>query len=104
MAARVDMSTDASSRVTRDLKRLRETTGKVIGSVFFGTLLKTMRESKLQGPYGHGGRGEQVFAAQLHGLLAERMGRGMTNGLGETIYRSLERQQTLISRQHDADF
>ncbi len=103
MAVRVDMSTDASSRVTRDLKRLRETTGQVIGSVFFGTLLKTMRESKLQGPYGHGGRGEQVFAAQLHGLLAERMGRGMTNGLGETIYRSLERQQTLISRQHDAD-
>lgn len=103
MAVRVDMSTDESSRVTRDLKRLRETTGQVIGSVFFGTLLKTMRESKLQGPYGHGGRGEQVFAAQLHGLLAERMGRGMTNGLGETIYRSLERQQTLISRQHDAD-
>ena len=95
---------DASSRVTRDLKRLRETTGQVIGSVFFGTLLKTMRESKLQGPYGHGGRGEQVFAAQLHGLLAERMGRGMTNGLGETIYRSLERQQRLISRQHDAGF
>ncbi len=102
MAVRVDMNADASSRVTRDLKRLRETTGQVIGSVFFGTLLKTMRESKLQGPYGHGGRGEQVFAAQLHGLLAERMGRGMTNGLGETIYRSLERQQTLISRQRDA--
>ncbi len=104
MAVSVDMSADASSRVTRDLKRLRETTGQVIGSVFFGTLLKTMRESKLQGPYGHGGRGEQVFAAQLHGLLAERMGRGMTKGLGETIYRSLERQQTLISRQHDAGF
>ena len=104
MAVRVDVNADASSRVTRDLKRLRETTGRVIGSVFFGTLLKTMRESKLQGPYGHGGRGEQVFAAQLHGLLAERMGRGMRNGLGETIYRSLERQQRLISRQHDAGF
>lgn len=104
MAVSVDMSADASSRVTRDLKRLRETTGQVIGSVFFGTLLKTMRESKLQGPYGHGGRGEEVFAAQLHELLAERMGRGMRNGLGETIYRSLERQQKLISRQHDAGF
>ena len=80
-----------------DLQRLREVTGRVVGSVFFGTLLKTMRESELKGPFGHGGRGEQVFAAQLHGILAERMGETMRGGLDEVLYRSLERQQRLIS-------
>lgn len=90
-------------RVSRDLTRLREISGKIVGSVFFGTLLKTMRESNLTGQYGHGGRGEEVFAAQLHGILAERMGSAMNGGLGEALYRSLEKQQTRISGQRGAE-
>ncbi len=80
-------------RVQNDLDRLREVTGRVAGSVFFGTLLKSMRDSTLKGPYGHGGRGEDVFAAQLHGIIAERMGASMRGGLGEVLYDRLERQQ-----------
>ncbi len=83
--------------VERDVERLRDATGQVVGSVFFGTLLKTMRESKLQGPYGHGGRGEEVFAAQLHGMWAEQMGQASTSGASQALFHRLEKQQVLFS-------
>lgn len=95
----VNVVTQPSSTVPGELGDLRETIGQVIGSVFFGTLLKTMRESSFKGPYGHGGRGEEVFAAQLHGLLAERMGTAARSGLAEVLYDKLGRQQRIIAEQ-----
>jgi len=81
-----------------DLRRLKEATGQVVGSVFYGTLLKSMRESELKGAYGHGGRGEEVFAAQLHGIWAERLGEATQGGLTNVLYRRLEHQQRLMSQ------
>ncbi|MFQ5592072.1 MAG: hypothetical protein ACE5HE_12975 [Phycisphaerae bacterium] len=82
-----------------DLERLRDVVGEVVGSVFYGTLLKTMRQSELNGPYGHGGRGEEVFAAQLHGIMAEDMGKAAKReGLAAALYNAMEHQQRLISR------
>lgn len=72
-------------------KELKEVIGKVVGSVFYGTLLRTMRDSTIKGKYGHGGRGEEIFSAQLHDLLAERMGASSNNGLTKGLYRSLAR-------------
>ena len=92
-------SSGQSPRVARDLRELKEVTGKVVGSVFFGTLLKSMRDSTLKGKYGHGGRGEDVFSAQLHNLYAENVGSSMQNGIGATIYKRLEHQQALYSAQ-----
>lgn len=83
--------------VTRDLHKLRETAGRVVGSVFFAILLRQMRESGLKGEYGHGGRGEEVFSAQLHQIIAERMGMSGNNALTDALYRSYERQQRIIS-------
>lgn len=88
----------AGEAVGRDLSRLKQTAGQVVGSVFFGTMLKMMHESPLKGKVGHGGRGEEVFAAQLHGVLAERAGTAMQRGLGEVLYKRLEHQQELVSR------
>lgn len=102
-ARSVNIVSSASRAVERDLQRLRETSGKVVGSFFFGTLLKTMRESTLKGPFGHGGRGEEVFAGQLHGLLAERMGEAMNQGPQEALYRSLARQQGLLTKRREAE-
>lgn len=102
-AAGVETMTQHPGRIRCDLDRLKEAAGQVVGSVFYGTLLKTMRESELKGPYGHGGRGEEVFAAQLHGILAERMGTETRGGLGEILYRHLSKQQTLIGRQLSQD-
>ena len=94
----LDIPTAAPSQAVKaDLNRLRETIGKVVGSVFYGTLLRTMRNSAIKGPFGHGGRGEEVFSGQLHGLFAEQMGVAERRGLPEAIFKMLERQQRVIS-------
>jgi len=84
--------------VSRDLDKLRETAGKVVGSVFYGTMLKAMRDSSFKGAYGHGGRGEDVFGAQLHALYAERLGTSTNRGLQDALYRTLEKQQRAMSK------
>ncbi len=76
-----------------DLKKLRDTAEHLVGNVFYGTLLKAMRESSLQGKYGHGGRGEEVFNAQLDQVLAERMGKASHGGLADSIYNTMKKQQ-----------
>ncbi len=96
-AAAVSRAAGPRTGVQGDLQRLKEATGQVVGSVFFGTLLKSMRDSELKGQYGHGGRGEEVFAAQLHGMWAERMGEASKGGLTDILYRRLEHQQQLMS-------
>lgn len=95
----VTVRTPELPAVRDDLDRLKEMTGRIIGSVFYGTMLKAMRESELKGPYGHGGHGEEVFAAQLHGIWAEQMGVETRGGLAEALYDHLAKQQTLISTQ-----
>lgn len=99
----VSPTSERPPRVERDLDRLREVAGQVIGSVFFGTLLRIMRESTLKGPYGHGGRGEEIFAAQLHNMYAEQVGTALRSGVSESIYQRLEHQQELYSAQHKLD-
>jgi hypothetical protein len=90
------LSTAPGSQGTQ---RLKEVTGQVLGSVFFGTLLRIMRESESKGMYGHGGRGEEVFSAQLHDIIAERLGMKLKTPLSEAIHRSLEGQQQRLDRQ-----
>ncbi len=70
----------------------------VVGSVFYGRLLRTMRESQLKGRFGHGGRGEEAFGGQLDGILAERAGMASSRGVGDAVYRHLAKQQRLISQ------
>jgi len=96
-------SGEADTRIKADLARLREATGKIVGSVFFGAMLKSVRESGMKGRYGHGGRGEEVFASQLHGVLAERAGVSAPGGLADALFRRLESQQIRIGRTQLAD-
>ena len=98
MTTAVSPAARPESLVQGDLQRLKEATGQIVGSVFYGTLLKSMRDSELKGAYGHGGRGEEVFAAQLHGIWAERMGEASNGGLTDVLYRRLEHQQRLLSQ------
>ena len=91
-------SNDAT-RVQGELARLDDVTGKVIGSVFFGTLLRSMRQSEMKGAYGHGGRGEEVFSGQLHEIYSEQAGQSMRGGLKEALLGRFSRQQELMARQ-----
>ncbi len=91
------MSKDATEP-RPDLVRLRDATQKVVGSVFFGEMFRSMRDSEMKGDYGHGGRAEEMFSAQLHGILAERMGQRSEGGLADALYKHLEKQQNRITR------
>lgn len=81
----------------QDTDKLREVTADVYGSVFFGTLLKAMRDSEMKGPYGHGGRGEEIFSAQLHDLLAKSLGEATSRTRDNFLYESLTRQSRGVS-------
>ncbi len=94
-----DIRLSAAAPESQGTRRLKEVTGQVLGSVFFGTLLRIMRETDLKGMYGHGGRGEEVFSAQLHDIIAERLGMKLKTPLSEAIHRSLEGQQQRLDRQ-----
>jgi len=78
---------DKTAAVKHDpaMAKLREMGDKIVGSVFYGTLLKQMRTSELKGEYGHGGRGEEVFGAQLHAELAQRAATGQGAFLSDAI-------------------
>lgn len=77
---------NAQPRTPRQ-RELRKAVDELVGTVFFGEVFQAVRASRLKGPYGHGGRGEEVFAAQLHDVLAKRMGRSSRMGLNDAIYR-----------------
>lgn len=89
--------TKSAANPTSDLERLRTTAGEVVGSAFFGTLLKMMRNDPFKGAYGHGGRGEEAFAGQLDGVIAERLGTAMKRGPGNAVYEHLARQQERLT-------
>jgi Rod binding domain-containing protein len=84
----------AADALDPTLKKLRTSVDKVVGSVFYGTLLKTMRASPLKGKFGHGGRGEEVFSAQLDQMLAEKAGQARRYSLNDALYEHLARQPT----------
>jgi hypothetical protein len=84
--------------VNAPVNKLRETAGKIVGRVFYGTMLKMLRESGLKGKYGHGGRGEEVFSAQLHNIFAERMGQADGNPLTEAMVKAYLKQAECMNK------
>lgn len=74
---------------------MREQVGDLVGNIFYGTLLRQMQESKLKGEYFHGGRGEEVFRAQLSMELAKRMGQSPNDLMANMIYDAFVRRRGL---------
>jgi len=72
-------------------ERMRKKVGEFVGSVFYGTLLRQIQDSKLKGEYMHGGRGEEVFRGQLNQELAKRMGTAPNDPITERLYESIQR-------------
>ena len=65
---------------------LRRAAEELVGITFFQTLLQSAHNSTLKGEYGHGGRGEEMFTAQLDVIFAERAAASSRFGLVEEIY------------------
>ena len=85
----LDPRTVATASVERRRVMLRRAVDEMIGVTFFGEMLKLARSSAIKGKFGHGGRGEEIFAAQLDQELARRAGQGMQNSLSDVIYNRL---------------
>lgn len=71
--------------VNKDRPGLRKAVGEVVSTVFYGPMLRIARNSTIQGKYGHGGRGEKVFQAQLDQEFLTLAGGRMRNSLTEAI-------------------
>lgn len=65
--------TPPSPAADADRSELRTAFDSFVGEVFYGQLLKAMRETTGKPAYFHGGRGEEVFREQLDQTLAQEM-------------------------------
>ena len=82
---------------------LRQAVDQLVGNVFYGAMLRSLRASTVKGEYGHGGRGEEVFQAQLDQIIAERAGQAQRYSLNHAIYERLAQQQSRIEQQSRID-
>ncbi len=72
---------------------LRQRLGEFVGNIFYGMLIRQMNESGLKGEYFHGGRGEDVFKAQLGMELAQRLGRAANDPITNRLYEAMARKR-----------
>ncbi len=98
-AQAMGISTAPDPREVEELRKLKTATGQLVGRVFFGAILAQARSSGLKGEYGHGGRGEDVFGAQLDAVFAERLGSSAEFGPAKALYEHLADQQKRMVRQ-----
>lgn len=70
----------------------RERVGELVGSIFYGQLLRQMNQSSLRSDLFHGGRGEEAFQGQLVQHLGERIGRSKNEPVSNAIHRSMQRR------------
>lgn len=85
-------ASSGSEPTTERQRELKRAAGELVGAVFFGPMLKAMRNSGLKGKYGHGGRGEEIFSAQLHEVLVKRIGESQNFGINEALYQHFAKQ------------
>jgi len=83
----------------KEAPELRQRLGEFVGNVFYGTLIRQMHASTLKGEYFHGGRGEEVFQAQLGMELAQRLGRAVNDPIADRLYESWMKQQSSLNRE-----
>lgn len=79
-------------------EQLRTAADQLVGSVFYGTLLRRMRSAEIQGPYGHGGKVEKMFQGQLDQILAERAGAARSTSLTDSIMKRYANKAEMMAR------
>jgi len=77
----------ANTDLGKRQRMLRQAVSELVGATFYGPLMKMARNNPFKGKIGHGGRGEEMFGAQLDMELARRASLKERGGLAETIYR-----------------
>ncbi len=85
-------ATDAQRENQTKLAELRHAAEQLVGITFFQTLLQSAHNSTLKGSFGHGGRGEEMFTAQLDAMFAERAAESSRFGLADEIYKRMAKR------------
>ena len=90
----IQLSASRATTASPEQRRrmLQQAASEVVGSVFFAPMLKMARDNPLKGKYGHGGRGEEVFGAQLDAELARCASHRSGGGLTDALLKRLERK------------
>lgn len=70
---------------------LRSASNEVVGTFFYGQMLKMSRNTALKGEIGHGGRGEEVFGAQLDMEMARLASQKQGFSMSDALYKHLEK-------------
>jgi len=83
---KLDPTSVAQATAEQRRTMLRKAVNELVGTTFFAPMLKMAHNSVIQGKYGHGGHGEQVFQGQLDLELARRAGQGMKSSLSDAIF------------------
>mgnify|MGYP001247317640 CR=1 FL=1 len=77
---------------------LRQKVDQWVGQVFFGTLMKQVRESPFKSDIFSGGRGGGAFQQMLDGILVERGSRDLGGRLTDAIVRKLDTSRPRATR------
>ncbi len=93
-------ATDTQRENQAKLVELRHAAEQLVGITCFQTLLQSAHNSTLKGEIGHGGRGEEMFTAQLDVILAERAAESSRFGLVDEIYKRMAKR--FLPDEHDA--
>jgi hypothetical protein len=83
---------------TSQTQQLRQKVDQWVGQVFFGTLMKQVRESPFKSEMFSGGRGGGAFQQMLDGILVERGSRDLGGKLTDAIVRKLDKSTPRTSR------
>lgn len=83
---------------TAQTQQLRQKVDQWVGQVFFGTLMKQVRESPFKSEMFSGGRGGGAFQQMLDGILVERGSRDLGGKLTDAIVRKLDKSTPRTSR------
>lgn len=69
----------------------RERVSEIVGSVFYGHLLREMQKTTFETPLMHGGRGEEVFRGQWIEEIGRRIARAPGNPITDRLHRAMQR-------------
>jgi peptidoglycan hydrolase FlgJ len=78
---------------------LRRHFTQFVGETFYGQMIKSMRSTVGKPAYFHGGRGEEVFRAQLDQTMAEHMTSATASRFADPMF---QRQFPKLSVSHGA--
>ena len=85
---------DANNPNNPDNPKFIESFNTFVGQTFYGSMLKSMRETVGKAPYFNGGMAEKMFTQQLDQMLAEKLGKTSASKLSAPMLKLYQLQRS----------